>query len=186
MPVPFSDAVEDTCTQASDKVRTLRSPLRYAVQAMLAGAYVGVAVVLLASVGGPLVASGSGAAKLVERSVFVVALTLVVFAGAELLTSNNMVMLIGRLRGNVSGGPALAVNLASLVGNFDGSIAFAGIVHESGVLGVHAPGKAAAGNSLIASIAAGKESRERRPALLARGVVQHACLSRHLDGYPHP
>jgi nitrite transporter len=158
MPIPFTEAVEDACTQATDKATTLRSPLRYGVQAVLAGAYVGVAVVLLASVGGPLVASGNAAAKLVEGAVFGVALTLVVFAGAELFTSNNMTMLIGWLRGGVSATAAVAVNVASLVGNFVGAIAFAGLVHESGALGVHAPGKPAAGNALIKSLVAGKEA----------------------------
>jgi nitrite transporter NirC len=114
--------------------------------------------VLLASVGGPLVAGGSAAAKLVEGAIFGVALTLVVFAGAELFTSNNMTMLIGWLRGGVGATAAIAVNVASLIGNFVGSVAFAGLVHESGVLGVHAPGKPAPGNALIASLVAGKEA----------------------------
>jgi nitrite transporter NirC len=158
MPVPYTEAVDDAVAQAADKATTLKSPIRYAVQSLLAGAYVGVAVVLLASVGGPLVASGNAAAKLVEGAIFGVALTLVVFAGAELFTSNNMTMLIGWLRGGVSVTAAIAVNVASLIGNFVGSVAFAGLVHESGVLGVHAPGKPAPGNALIASLVAGKEA----------------------------
>ncbi len=156
MPIPYPEAIADANTQAQDKAQLVRSPARYAALSALAGAYVGVAVVLLASVAGPLAASSSPATKLVQGAVFGVALTLVVFAGAELFTGNNMTMLIGWLRGGVSGGAALLVNLASLIGNFAGSVAFAGIVHASGVLAAHAPGKPAAGNGMIATLVANK------------------------------
>ena len=43
---------------------------------------------LLISVSAPFVAAGSPAAKLVQGGVFGIALTLVVFAGAELFTGN--------------------------------------------------------------------------------------------------
>jgi nitrite transporter NirC len=156
MPIPFSEAVDDVCAQAADKAETVRSPLRYGALAALAGAYVGVAVVLLASVAGPLAASASPATKLVQGAVFGIALTLVVFAGAELFTGNNMTMLIGWLRGGVSGGAALVVNLASLVGNFAGSVAFAAAVHWSGVLDTAPPGKPAAGEAMITTLVTNK------------------------------
>jgi nitrite transporter NirC len=156
MPVPYTEAIDDACTQAADKATLLRSPVRFFAQAVLAGAYVGVAVVLLASVAGPLAASASAATKLVQGAVFGVALTLVVFAGAELFTSNNMTMLIGWLRGGVTAGAALAVNVAALVGNFVGSVVFALVVHASGVLGVATPGKPAAGQAMIKAIVTSK------------------------------
>jgi nitrite transporter NirC len=156
MPIPYSEAIEEACAQARDKADTVRSPLRYGALATLAGAYVGVAVVLLASVAGPLAASSSPATKLVQGAVFGIALTLVVFAGAELFTGNNMVMLIGWLRGGVSGGAALLVNLASLVGNFVGSVALAAAVHWSGVLDTAPPGKKAAGDGMITTLVTNK------------------------------
>lgn len=156
MPVPYPEALDETCAQAADKAAALRSPVRYGALSALAGAYVGVAVVLLLSVAGPLAAGGSPATKLVQGAVFGVALTLVVFAGAELFTGNNMTMLIGWLRGGVSAGAALAVNLASLVGNFAGALLFAAVVHGSGVLGIHAPGKPAPAKGLLGTIVAGK------------------------------
>src|SRR6185437_7731387 len=112
MPIPLAAALEDVTTQSRDKAVLVRSPLRYAAQAMLAGAYVGVAVVLLLSTAGPLATATSPALKLVQGAVFGIALTLVVFAGAELFTGNNMTMLIGWLRGGVSGADALLVNVA--------------------------------------------------------------------------
>lgn len=156
MPITYADAIDDACTQARDKANLLRSPLRYAALAALAGVYVGVAVVLLASTAGPLAAATSPATKLVQGAVFGIALTLVVFAGAELFTGNNMTMLIGWLRGGVSGAAALAVNVASLVGNFVGSLLFAAVVHASGVLAAHAPGKPAAGDGMIATLVKNK------------------------------
>jgi nitrite transporter NirC len=156
MPIPYSEAIDDVCAQAVDKAETVRSPLRYGALAALAGAYVGIAVVLLASVAGPLAAATSPATKLVQGAVFGIALTLVVFAGAELFTGNNMVMLIGWLRGGVSGGAALLVNLASLVGNFVGSVALAAIVHWSGVLDTAPLGKKPAGEAMITTLVTNK------------------------------
>lgn len=156
MPIPVTDAVDDACAQARDKAANLRSPVRYAALAALAGVYVGVAVVLLASVAGPLAADTSPATKLVGGAVFGIALTLVVFAGAELFTGANMVMLIGWLRGGVSGTTAILVNLAALFGNLVGSVVFAAAVHASGVLAVHAADTPAAGDGMIASLVATK------------------------------
>jgi nitrite transporter NirC len=158
MPIPYAEAIDDVCAQAQEKATNLRSPLRYAALAALAGAYIGVAVVLLASVAGPLAAETNPATKLVAGCVFGIALTLVVFAGADLFTGNNMVMLVGWLRGGTSGRAAILVNVATLVGNLVGSIAFAAVVHASGVLAVHTPDKPAAGDGMIASLVAGKMS----------------------------
>jgi nitrite transporter len=156
MPVPYSEAVADVCAHAAEKAETVRSPFRYGALAALAGAYVGVAVVLLASVAGPLAAAGSPATKLVQGAVFGIALTLVVFAGAELFTGNNMVMLIAWLRGGISGGAALLVNVASLIGNFVGSVAFAAAVHWSGVLDTAPAGKKPAGEAMITTLVTNK------------------------------
>lgn len=157
MPISLDAALEDVTTQSRDKAALVRSPLRYAAQAALAGAYVGVAVVLLLSTAGPLAAATSPALKLVQGAVFGIALTLVVFAGAELFTGNNMTMLIGWLRGGVSGTDALLVNVASLVGNFAGAIGFAGLVHASGVLDTAAKGKAPAADALLKTLVTNKE-----------------------------
>jgi nitrite transporter NirC len=74
----------------------------------------------------------------------------------NLFTGNNMVMLIGWLRGTVGGGAALVVNLASLIGNFVGSVLFAATVHWSGVLDTAPPGKPAAGAGMITTLVTNK------------------------------
>lgn len=64
--------------------------LRYMVSAMLAGAYVGIGIVLIFKLGAPLAAAGSPFQSLVMGAAFGIALTLVVFAGSELFTGNHM------------------------------------------------------------------------------------------------
>jgi nitrite transporter NirC len=157
MPVPIQDALDETIAQARTKVALSRTPIRYSAQAALAGAYVGVAVVLLASVAGPLASASSPATKLVQGAVFGIALTLVVFAGAELFTGNNMTMLIGWLRGGISGRDAVLVNVASLIGNFVGAVLFAAMVHGSGVLdAVAKKGAKPAGDTMITTLVTNK------------------------------
>ena len=91
--------LDETTLQAVHKAHELRKPPRYLVSAMMAGAFIGVGEVLLLTAASPLVASHSGAAKLVEGLAFPLAITMVMFAGAQLFTSNVMVMLVGALSG---------------------------------------------------------------------------------------
>ncbi|HEX8803780.1 MAG TPA: formate/nitrite transporter family protein, partial [Acidimicrobiales bacterium] len=171
MPVPVPEALADHGALAATKARQARDLPRYLLSAALAGAYVGVAVVLLLSVSAPLVASGSAAAKLVQGAVFGVALTLVVFAGAELFTGNAMVMLQGWWARAVRPVDVLVVWLASLVGNVVGSLLFAVVVHAGGTL--QGPGR-----DLVATIAAAKDAAAG-PQLFWRAVLCNAlvCLA---------
>lgn len=135
MPAPIPEALDAHDALAMAKTAQARSNLpRYLLSSVLAGAYVGVAVVLLIMTSGPLLASGHPLTKLVQGGVFGVALTLVMFAGAELFTGNNMVMLQGWLRRKVSATDTGIVWAASLVGNFVGSIGFAALVDATGVV----------------------------------------------------
>ena len=77
--------------------------------------------------------SSSPWTKLVQGAVFGVALTLVVFAGAELFTGNVMVMVQGLVARRIRAVEAAAVLVASLIGNFVGSVGFAALVHGGGV-----------------------------------------------------
>lgn len=135
MPIPVPAALDDAGALAATKASALRaSPLRYLASSALAGAYVGIAVVLLISVSAPLAATGAAATKLVQAAVFGVALTLVVFAGAELFTGNAMVMLQGLRARTVRAGDLAGVWGASLVGNLVGSLALAAVVHGGGTM----------------------------------------------------
>ncbi len=121
---------------AAKKARHLFSnPLGYFVLSMLAGIYVGFGIVLIFAIGAPLTAANSPAVKLAMGASFGIALSLVIIAGSELFTGNNMVMAIGMLRRTVSPWAVGAVWLVSFAGNLAGSLALAWLVVRSGVLG---------------------------------------------------
>jgi nitrite transporter NirC len=125
--------VDTTSGLAEHKARDLAHPPRYLVSAMLAGAYIAIGEVLLLVAVSPFVASGSAATRLLEGAVLPIALTIVMFAGAQLFTSNVMVMLVGALTGRTGIRDLLGSWALSLVGNLAGAFAFGAMVHASGV-----------------------------------------------------
>lgn len=106
----------------------------YLLLSAMAGVYLGFGIALIFSLGGPLMAAGSPAVKLVMGASFGIALTLVIFAGSELFTGNNMVGVIGGLSKSVTWGQVAQFNFWSWVGNLAGSLVLAWFVVESGVL----------------------------------------------------
>ena len=158
---------------AVQRINGMRAPGGFVASALLAGAYIGVGVVLMVFAAGPMIAAGDGLAKLVAGIVFGVALTLVVFAGAELATSAMMVLPLGVLMRSVSPGRALFALIVTFVLNMVGSFLFAGLVVLAGVL--HST--PAAGDMLSGLL----EGRADATAveLFARGVLCNAlvCLA---------
>ena len=77
---------------------------QYWVLSMLAGFYVGLGILLIFTVGAQFASVKSVATKVIMGCSFGIALTLVIFAGSELFTGNNMVMLIGCLKGKTGWG----------------------------------------------------------------------------------
>ncbi len=105
----------------------------YFVLSVLAGVYLGFGIALIVSLGGPLAAAGSPFVKLVMGASFGIALTLVIFAGSELFTGNNMVGAIGGLSRAVTWNQVVQINFWSWLGNLVGSLALAWLVIQSGV-----------------------------------------------------
>lgn len=105
----------------------------YLVLSAMAGIYLGFGIALIFSLGGPLAAAGSPVVKLVMGASFGIALTLVIFAGSELFTGNNMIGAIGGLSRSVTWGQVFQLNFWSWFGNLFGSLALAWLVVESGV-----------------------------------------------------
>ncbi len=128
-----------------------RNPLGYFVASMLAGVFVGFGVLLAFTIGGQL--SGAPYAKLLMGASFSAALSLVVIAGAELFTGNNLVMAAGSLGRAVKLGETALVWAVCWLGNLAGSVLLAllywGTGLGSGVVGEFmasaAAGKMAAG-----------------------------------------
>ena len=111
-----------------------RSPVGYMILAALAGVYLGFGITLIFCIGGPFASEGSAALKLVMGVSFGIALTLVIFAGSELFTGNNMIGAIGGLARGVSWGQVGNLFFWSLVGNLVGSLVIAWLVVQSGTL----------------------------------------------------
>jgi nitrite transporter NirC len=179
VPVPMTNTLAELGATAQAKAAESRRPGRYLVSAMLAGAYIGVAVVLMIAVTGPLQAASSPWVKLIQGLVFGIALTLVIFAGGELTTGNMMTMPQAVLTRRIGVGVAIVVILFSFVGNLVGSAVFSWIVHEAGVLAVTAaPGKPAAGEKMLAGLIKAKTG-ETATALFFRGILCNflVCLA---------
>lgn len=169
MPVTIPEALSDHTAAAQSKSRQLEDLPRYLCSAALAGAFVGLGIALLFSVGGPLVAAGSPLAKLLMGAVFGLALTLVVFAGGELATGNMMVMTQAAAGRAVQWQRAAVVCVAALIGNFIGSIGLALILHGAGTFST---GPSA---DLIATTVAGKDALAG-PQLFWRAVLCNALV----------
>lgn len=129
-----TQTVEDFIVISEKKIALLNTSIvRYLVFSMLAGIYVGFGIVLIFSIGAPVDAIGSAALKVLMGTSFGVALTLVIFAGSELFTSNNMVMTIGSLAKRVSWLSTLKLWAICFIGNLAGSLLLAFIVYRSGM-----------------------------------------------------
>ncbi|MBD0709227.1 hypothetical protein BU197_12775 [Streptomyces sp. CBMA291] len=144
--------MRETVGQAAHKARDLERPGRYAVSAVLAGVYIGIGEVLLLVAVSPFVAEGSAATRLVEGAVFPVALTIVMVAGAQLFTSNVMVMLLGALAGRTGVRDLVASWGLSLGGNLVGTFVLGAMAHASGVLAEPSA------KAMLAELVAGKEA----------------------------
>lgn len=134
MPATMPEALDLQEAGAVAKAELAKKSLpRYLVLSMLAGAYVGVAIALLLATASAFVTSQNPAATLVKGSVFGIALTLVVFAGAELFTGVVPTMLQGLTARKTTVVDLALVWVASWVGNLVGSLLFAAMVNASGV-----------------------------------------------------
>jgi nitrite transporter NirC len=159
MPIPVAEAVAEQAELARTKAVAAKNVPKYLFGSALAGAYVGVGIVLLAATTGPLAAANSPAVKLVAGAVFGVALTLVIMAGSELFTGLNMIMLQGLAAGTVNVIEVLFVWMSSLVGNLVGSLAFAYLINAGGTLSAKTPaGKLGPGQAFLESLVKAKNA----------------------------
>ena len=111
-----------------------RSITKYMISSIMAGIYVGFGVMLIFSIGAPLAAANSPATKAVMGATFGIALTLIIFAGAELFTGNNLFMTIGNLTKKVTLADTMKVWVFSYIGNLIGALIFAYLIVQSGLV----------------------------------------------------
>lgn len=96
------------------------SRFKYFVLSMLAGIYVGFGILLIFSIGGTI--GDSPYKRLLMGISFGIALSLVIIAGGELFTGNNMIMTVASLHKKVKWSETLKVWGYSFLGNLAGSI----------------------------------------------------------------
>jgi nitrite transporter NirC len=149
-----------------------KSPLSYILLSALAGIYLGFGIVLIFSISGPIAAAGGGAyLKLIMGATFGIALSLVIFAGSELFTGNNMVFAISSLEKRVGLGPIIILFIMCFIGNYLGSAFLAWLVVKGGSL-------PEASNQLILKVSAMKMSLSPQEAFI-RGILCNwlVCLA---------
>ena len=105
------------------------NPVSFFVGALMAGAYVGMGIILVFTLGGRLEPS---LRPLVMGSCFGIALTLVVFAGSELFTGHTMFMTIGCLQRKIGLKDLSKIWSASWLGNLLGAMLLAYIYAGGG------------------------------------------------------
>lgn len=136
----FDNDLGKMACAAEKKIKAMNHYLPgYLVLSALAGAYLGFGIVLIFSVGAPL--AGTQFApfmKLIMGASFGVALSLVIFSGAELFTGNNMVFAVGKLKSRVGFSAIFKLFALCFIGNLLGSIFFSWLVVQGGSLSTEA------------------------------------------------
>lgn len=127
------------------------NPLGFFVASMMAGAYVGMGILLIFSVGQ---AADPSVRSLVMGVSFGIALTLVVFAGSELFTGHTMYMFVGKLTGRIRLGDMFQAWGVTWSANLVGSFILGAIF----VLGGGGAVLQETGNDLLHTVAAKKMS----------------------------
>lgn len=145
----YADTIEGFAKAAEKKLAALRQfPAGFFVSSMMAGAYVGIGIILIFTLGSQVPPEFQ---KLVMGATFGIALTLVAIAGAELFTGHTMFM---ALRGFLGRG-ALADVAASWgmtwIGNLAGSLGLVALFALGG-----GGGLLSAPDTLVMKVAAAK------------------------------
>ena len=167
----YSDTIDGFAKMAEKKLAALRrSPGGFFVSSMLAGAYVGMGIILIFTLGA---AAPDEFRKLVMGATFGIALTLVAIAGAELFTGHTMFMALRSygLKGTLRDiGASWGVTWA---GNLVGSLVLVALFALGG-----GGGLLSAPDTLVMSVASAKMNAPAM-SLLARAILCNwlVCLA---------
>lgn len=120
-------------TAALKVVQLNTSKSKYFVSAMMAGFFIGLGIILIFTIGGLLSPISIAATKIVMGISFGIALSLVLIAGADLFTGNNMIMTIGTLEKRTKWKDTWRIWGFGFIANFAGSIVVAALYYYSGL-----------------------------------------------------
>lgn len=128
----YEELVQNIANVAVAKDNLLKKGLaKYLVLSLFAGLYVGLGIILIFTIGG--VVGDSPYKRVIMGASFGIALSLVLMAGSELFTGNNMIMTVGSLEKKVSWLTTLKIWVYSYIGNFAGSILAAWLFFMAGL-----------------------------------------------------
>ena len=167
----YADTIDGFARAAERKLESLRrNPSGFFIASMLAGAYVGMGIILIFTLGNQAPAEFQ---KLVMGATFGIALTLVIIAGAELFTGHTMFMPLRSFRGQGSIGDVAATWGMTWIGNLAGSLALVGLFALGG-----GGGLLSTPDTLIMKVAAAKMNASAT-SLFARAILCNwlVCLA---------
>jgi nitrite transporter NirC len=167
----YTETIDAFSKLAERKIAALRAaPGGFFVASMLAGAYVGIGIILIFVLGQQVPPEFQ---KLVMGATFGIALILVVIAGAELFTGHTMFMALRAYRGIGTAGDIAASWGTTWIGNLVGALVLVGIFAAGGGAGI-----LAAPDTLLMKVAAMKMTAPGT-ALFARAILCNwlVCLA---------
>jgi nitrite transporter NirC len=135
----YVETLQSLADQAAAKLAAQRRSLPgHLIRSMLAGMYVGAAIVLIFTIGGSITGEATMFRRLLMGVCFGGALTMVVFAGSELFTGANLVLTLGVLTRKVRPTDLVSNWVWTWVGNLLGSILMAWMAVRAGLLDAEA------------------------------------------------
>ncbi|ADZ82041.1 formate/nitrite transporter family protein [Cellulosilyticum lentocellum] len=141
------------------------------IYSMFAGAFIGLGISLIFSIGAPIANSEylGGLTKLVMGASFGIALSLVVMCGCDLFTGNTLFLTVGGLQKTVKWREVIYVWCVNILGNLCGSLLIAYLMKLTGLLDGEVFGK------FVVTMSAGKIAPSFS-ALVFRGVLCNICV----------
>lgn len=117
------ETVAVICTTAESKVKMMKKrPTNYFLQAVFGGLFIGFGILLIVTIGGLFDPTGVPSMKVVQGLSFGVALSMVMMAGANLFTGDNLVLTVSTLEKRTSLLQMISIWTFSYIGNFFGSL----------------------------------------------------------------
>lgn len=127
----YRDEIIAISNAAKTKVEFLKkNSAGYLLASILAGMFIGFGILLIFTIGGLL--AGAPYTKVVMGVSFGIALSLVVIAGAELFTGNNLVMTVGMIEKQIKVSDGIKLWVLCWIGNLIGSVVLALLFTGSG------------------------------------------------------
>lgn len=131
------EGIKTVCDSAIKKLDFYNQKTKYFVYACMAGGFCAIGMALAYTLGADFYANETlrGAYRLIIAFAFTFALTMIVFAGAELFTGNVFVMTVCALSGRAKLSRACSLLAFCYLANIAGAAAFGALIWATGLLG---------------------------------------------------